>query len=740
MRTLAFILFLISPAALAQTAPQNMDFESGSIGQPPPGWTVTPFPATANVSARLDGDHPQSGRASASLTVTDKSDDVAGAISQNIDAAPYRGKFVLFRAAVHAADSPSEVYLRIRAEGPREIFYPNNEVDADPGGDWKFYQTVDFIPPDAEKVDFALIQIGKGTSGIDSASLQTVDPSQVGYETPRPLSPRGLMNLHAYARLFGYVRFFHPSDEAAKADWHNIAIAGVQRVESAPNSQALIAALRAIFMPLAPTLRIYATGDTPPPASPALSDPPAGATIIGWQHHGVHGDGDDDKRRNSFYTSKRVAMTAPLPDHPFAADLGGGVCVLMPTTLYKDDKGTLPHIANEPAAIRPDKPALFVPSGLDRATRLADVVLSWTLFRNFYPYFAEEPVDMPAVLDAALSKAATDRDEYDFQHTLEKEVAALRDGHGQVMFETQRLFILPVYWEWIENRYVVALVTPQSGALKPGDVIDSINGRSIDDLIAEQLPLVSASTRQGAMGKLSWLIRQTRSSAPVRVEAHRGNEKIVADIVPKPAANFSYPLKDVTELKPGIWYIDLRKLKKADLDASMAKLAQTRAVIFDMRGYPSPDGLLAMAHLSDAPIHTQHFDIPITTQPDQIGVTYDDVGWAWQPRKPRFKGKMLFLTNGTAQSQAEMFMSFVEDNHLGTIIGSTTAGVDGEINYMNLPGDYTLSWTGTRAFKYDGSRFMGVGVTPSVLIKPTIAGIRAGRDEVLEKAIEIAGK
>jgi C-terminal processing protease CtpA/Prc len=170
----------------------------------------------------------------------------------------------------------------------------------------------------------------------------------------------------------------------------------------------------------------------------------------------------------------------------------------------------------------------------------------------------------------------------------------------------------------------------------------------------------------------------------------------------------------------------------------MSKLESARAVIFDMRGYPSPDGLSAMAHLSDAPIHTVHFDIPITTLPDQQSVTYDDVGWAWQPQKPHFKGKMIFLTNGTAISQAEMFMSFVEDNHLGTIIGSTTAGTDGEINSMHLPGNYVLTWTGMRVFKYDGSRFMGVGISPNVPVSPTIAGIRAGRDEVLEKAIEIA--
>ena len=49
-----------------------------------------------------------------------------------------------------------------------------------------------------------------------------------GNEAPRRLSPRGLENLEAFSRLLGYVRFLHPSDQAAAADWDRVAIAGVQ--------------------------------------------------------------------------------------------------------------------------------------------------------------------------------------------------------------------------------------------------------------------------------------------------------------------------------------------------------------------------------------------------------------------------------------------------------------------------------------------------------------------------------
>ena len=35
----------------------------------------------------------------------------------------------------------------------------------------------------------------------------------------------------------------------------------------------------------------------------------------------------------------------------------------------------------------------------------------------------------------------------------------------------------------------------------------------------------------------------------------------------------------------------------------------------------------------------------------------------------------------------------------------------------------------------DGKQFQRVGLVPEIEVKPTIAGIRAGRDEVLERAV-----
>src|SRR5262245_33447066 len=81
-----------------------------------------------------------------------------------------------------------------------------------------------------------------------------------GAPPPRPLDARASENLAAFARLYGLVRFFHPSDEAAAADWASVAIEGARLVEDAPDGDALRARLDAIFLPLAPSMVLRGGG------------------------------------------------------------------------------------------------------------------------------------------------------------------------------------------------------------------------------------------------------------------------------------------------------------------------------------------------------------------------------------------------------------------------------------------------------------------------------------------------
>jgi C-terminal processing protease CtpA/Prc len=73
------------------------------------------------------------------------------------------------------------------------------------------------------------------------------------------------------------------------------------------------------------------------------------------------------------------------------------------------------------------------------------------------------------------------------------------------------------------------------------------------------------------------------------------------------------------------------------------------------------------------------------------------------------------------------------------VVGSTTAGADGNVSAFFLPGGITSMFSGIGVYYPDGKPTQRIGIVPDVEVKPTIKGIKEGRDELMEKAIEIIG-
>ena len=97
-------------------------------------------------------------------------------------------------------------------------------------------------------------------------------------------------NLAAFARLFGYVRYFHPSDEAQTVSWPMLATKGSRQMLAVQNDAELIKTLNDLFQPLGPTIRVFPTGQ-PVVFDPAALRPPTAAQatrVVSWQHDGIY--------------------------------------------------------------------------------------------------------------------------------------------------------------------------------------------------------------------------------------------------------------------------------------------------------------------------------------------------------------------------------------------------------------------------------------------------------------------
>ena len=104
------------------------------------------------------------------------------------------------------------------------------------------------------------------------------------------LSRQQEKNLVAFARLFGYVRYFHPSDEAQTVAWPLLATKGSRQMLAVRNDAELVRALNNLFQPLGPTIQVFPTA-RPVAFDPAALQPPAAVPagrVVSWQHSGIN--------------------------------------------------------------------------------------------------------------------------------------------------------------------------------------------------------------------------------------------------------------------------------------------------------------------------------------------------------------------------------------------------------------------------------------------------------------------
>ncbi|HET9211007.1 MAG TPA: S41 family peptidase [Thermoanaerobaculia bacterium] len=913
-----FLALALLPASLfpqtapaSPTAPTNLDFEQGQPGEMPPGWHTSPLAKDNGYTAKIVTERPEAGRQAAQVALEGERKDprAFGNLLTSFDATPYRGKRIRFRAAVRAEvpdpRSQAALWLRVDREGGAMGFFDNMADRPIRASAWKTYEITGDVAPDAKSIYLGMMLLGQGKAWMDSASFEVLGAApEARHEPARPLSGPGLDNLTAFARLFGYVRYFHPSDQAAAADWENLAIAGAQAAEKAANPEELAKALEDFFRPVAPTVRVFPTAG-PRPALPAELKAPAGTESVYWQHLGVKvspqpniykservssvraPEGAEvaqaveaapyrgqrvtvrglmraevpagappvlrlkayakDAQKPTLLTEVKPAAVAkdwqpfeisadvpadaealeidlgltgagsaawdglslggpggaadplenadfeiagydgapagwsldrpfrlagyraalstnrprsgrgslqlswvkpdpssfPKPEEPLVADLGGGVSALVPMALYKDAQGTLPHLA-APAKAEEGP----TPSGNDRATRLADVVLAWNVFQHFYPYFDAVQTDWSLELRKALSAAATDADQMAFLSTMRRMVAALHDGHGSVSGSFQGAWgRLPLLWDWVEDQLVVTQTAPGgAGGLRPGDVVVSLNGKPAREALAAAEELISGATPQWrrwiAVGKLA----QGGPDEAVRIEArHPDGSPVTVTLTHSSAPYGTGSLEEtrpgkISELRPGIFYVNIDQVTEDDFKGALDRLAAAKGVIFDLRGYPSHISPIVLNHLIDHPFTSARWNVPVVTHPDRQGWEWETTGWFELPKAPKLQGKIAFITDGRAISYAESYMGIVEAYHLGEIVGGPTAGTNGNVNPFVLPGGYRVVWTGMKVLKHDGSRHHGVGIQPTVPAARTIQGVAAGRDELLEKAIEVVSR
>jgi len=427
---------------------------------------------------------------------------------------------------------------------------------------------------------------------------------------------------------------------------------------------------------------------------------------------------------------------APQPAETVDIDLGEGVRARVPISLYSRDGHT---IGDDPAAARRSQagaPAAS-PAGFDVVAGVSDVIVAWNVLEHFWPYWDVVSVDWIAELDVALRDALDDRSMEDHVATLQRLSAAAPDGHARVGCPGMpRRAKPPFRVEVIEGEVVVT--ASADPAIVRGDVVVAVDRRPATAQLADDEALASGSSQwRRFVASERFATGTSGSKVPLRVRRRDVEDDVTVVRADQAIEKAFHPA--IEQLDGGIYYVDLTRTTMAAIDAVMERLAAAPGVVFDVRGHPNSTHPVLSHLLTRADDSKTWLAVPHVIRPDHGSASmpsWTTSGWGLPVLQPHITGRVAFLTSAFTGSYGESIMGLVEHYHLGEIVGSATAGANGNFAQISEPTGCFSVFTGLRVTKSDGSRFHLIGIQPTIPVSRTIAGVAAGRDEVLEKALD----
>jgi len=430
--------------------------------------------------------------------------------------------------------------------------------------------------------------------------------------------------------------------------------------------------------------------------------------------------------------------------------LGNHLACTMPLALFGDSKKTYPV---------PDKRAYkrllqaiakkHVPAEHPDNTyeRLSTAIELWNVYEHFYPYFGEAGIDWMQQLPNLIKETYLNDKPNAFKETLEKYIALTHDAQGTVLFSDgqSKPFFRPFNWAWIESKLVITDVFDKKTNLLPGDIVQKINGQDAKSYLMEIMQHIPAATEAAKYAQACANIPVRDSDTRINLTVLGADGKVVKLACKQNFMGYRDSYNSPNDwtsrkMEEGIYYINLNNFSSLDLDSLMPRFLKAQSIICDLRGIPLSSPVLLQHLLLQDDTSNNTMRVPKIINPDH------EFSGFWKKKQqlfalaPRLTAKMVFITDERTVGYAESFVTIIKENHLGTMVGAPTGGIDGMPNECDLGNGCTLSFTGMKVIKPDGSTLFGVGYAPDIPVSRTIKGVSEGRDELLEKALEEARK
>lgn len=389
----------------------------------------------------------------------------------------------------------------------------------------------------------------------------------------------------------------------------------------------------------------------------------------------------------------------------------------------------------------------------DDGIRMLALFRYWNIIEYFFPYKHLLKETWTQVLRDFIPQFAAGRSDLRYRLACLRLINRIHDTHASIYNDAVLRnhfgnYVPALDFKMIDGKVIVTDYLSDSLAgsqtLMRGDEILMVKGKKIAELRKTAEPYLCASNESVANRNFldRFLFRSNDSSLNITYKRKDKTQTTKLQLYPQvnvPVQNGdTWRMPMYKFLSPDIGYINLGKIVADSLPAIFKHFENTKGIVIDIRNYPKEFMPFALGeYIKPSASAFVKFTAGDINNPGLfIFETTIENGADKDSKVKNYEGAIVVLINEQSQSQSEYTAMALRTAPRAIVIGSQTAGADGNISFVPFPGGFSSPFSGIGVFYPGGKDTQGIGIVPNIIVLPTQQGVTAGRDEVLEKAIE----
>ena len=525
-------------------------------------------------------------------------------------------------------------------------------------------------------------------------------------------SPQQVERLAALGQVWGFLKYHHPGIAIGTINWDSALVAVVPKVKAASTNDEYHATIQSLL-------------------------DAAGAVRSCGGRCGKNAP--DSLRKNVDHRWLTQSKT-----------LSAGIVQQLTQVLENRHQGAGRYVTFANTAMFQMDTAFSAPEYPGEETRLLALFRFWNAAHYYFPYMYVNGGDWNAVLPEFIPRLIGAKDAEEYHLTVLELTTRLHDAHVSANSPVITRLLggrFPAFEaRGIEGKIVVWKLargaTNDGRGLQVGDVITKINGEAVEARRRVLAKYVAAGNPSVFERKLvTTVMRGHEDSATYEVERGGRSLTVRAAQLPTPtgpATRPDYPVAELVKVLPNsnIGYIHMGDINPAQVDSAFAIVKNTEGIVMDVRNYPRGTMYAFAMFFNPTARPFVLFTAVDRTYPGQVTWTPALMAGRAGGNGDHYRGRVAILIDERTQSHAEFSVMALRTSPQNMVIGSQTAGADGNITPFMLPGGIRTLFTGLGVYYPDGKATQRIGIVPDIEIRPTLSGVRAGKDEVLERALE----